>query len=146
MVKYSDMNINKNPEAAKRLFLHICIFKVICFEVPYPAVLISHVLLEHLLYQNAVQFLTTFTLARRQVKVCRCNIYLLNFCSFASFSKACLNICKCLCLSCFIVFHISTRSDLFAFWASLMYVPIVEYRKSASFPTAARILYVVFSS
>ena len=29
-------------------------FKVICFEVLYSAALISHVLLGHLLYQNAV--------------------------------------------------------------------------------------------
>ena len=40
--------------------------------------------------------------------------------------------------------RVTFRSDN-TFWASLMYVPIVLYKKSASLPSAAKILYVVFS-
>jgi len=69
-----------------------------------------------------------------------------NFCSFACFCRALLNIPRCLSRSCLIVFHIFSSSELLSFLASSMYVSIVEYRNCASLPSAIKMLYVEFSS
>src|ERR1041385_6464701 len=60
----------------------------------------------------ASPFLSSFLPPR--ISLC----YFLSFSSFASFSRASLSICICLCLSCFIVFHMFTKSDLLALSAS----------------------------
>src|SRR5918995_5648607 len=60
-----------------------------------------------------------------------------------SLSNASLSKCICLFLSFLIVVHISTSCGLLALCASLIYVSIVSYRKSASLPKTFRMSYAV---
>src|SRR4029078_3680488 len=66
--------------------------------------------------------------------------------SLTSASRHSFNICRCFSLSCLIVFQTSTSSELFSFFASLMYVSTVVCKKLASVPNAATMLYVELSS
>src|ERR671912_1062996 len=60
-----------------------------------------------------------------------------------SLSNASLSKCICLFLSSLIVCQISTNCGLLALCASLMYVSIVSYKKSASLPRTFKISYAV---